>query len=250
MAHQLPAMGPTDTRGIFPWLIASALVFVAIALVFAANRLAKSRTTQLFGELVTSVETSDSVVALTFDDGPVAPYTDSILDLLRDERVKATFFVIGSSVARHPDLARRMVGEGHELGNHSYSHDRMVLMSQPRIRREVENTDSLIRAAGGTGRIAFRPPYGKRLVALPWYLARTGRTTVLWTLEPDTWFRDRKSMADHVARNVRPGSIIILHVEIPSRVEERAALRQIIADLKARGYRFLTVSELMARRNT
>src|SRR5688572_18758588 len=175
--------------------IAAAACF-AVAL--ASWRLHKSRTTQLFGELVTSVERQDSVVALTFDDGPVPLYTDSVLAVLARENVHATFFVIGSSVARHADLAGRIIGAGHELGNHSFAHDRMVLMSQSRIRSEVESTDSLIRRVGATGSIPFRPPYGKRLVGLPWYLERTGRATVLWTLEPDTWFRNRDEMVDHV----------------------------------------------------
>jgi chitin deacetylase len=219
-------------------------LFAALVLI-ATYRLHRSRTTQLFGELVTSIETTDSVVAITFDDGPSA-YTDSILSQLRHEQISATFFVIGSAVARHPEVARRIVQEGHELGNHSYSHDRMVLMSMRTIRREVELTDSLIRAAGGSHRSPFRPPYGKRLVGLPWYLWRTNRPTVLWTLEPDSWFHDQEAIAKNVRELVRPGSIILLHVEVPARVEERAALGPIIRDLKQRGYKFVTVSELLA----
>jgi peptidoglycan/xylan/chitin deacetylase (PgdA/CDA1 family) len=221
---------------------------VLVALVAGAWRLAKSRTTQLFGELVTSVTVADSVVALTFDDGPVPVFTDSVLDLLRREEVRATFFVVGNAVAQHPQLAARVALEGHELGNHSYSHKRMILTSPGTVRHEVEATDSLIRSAGSTGRIHFRPPYGKRLVTLPWYLARTGRTTVLASVEPDSRFTQREGMVRHALENARPGSIILLHVEIPSRVEGRAALPLIISGLKQRGYRFVTVSELLALR--
>jgi peptidoglycan-N-acetylglucosamine deacetylase len=224
-------------------LLGGALVLGGLV---AAWRLSGSRSTQLFGELVTSVPTADSVVALTFDDGPVPPYTDTVLALLRREDVRATFFVTGGSVARSPDLARRIHEEGHELGNHSYSHRRMVLMSSNTVREEVEMTDSLIRAAGVTGPIHFRPPYGKRLVILPWYLSRTDRATVLWSLEPDSWFDQHTDMVRHVSDNVQPGSIILLHVEISSRAEERAALPLMIRDLKQRGYRFVTVSELRA----
>jgi peptidoglycan-N-acetylglucosamine deacetylase len=213
----------------------------------ASWQLHKSRSWQLFGELVTFVATQDSVVALTFDDGPAAPYTDSILDLLRAHRVPATFFVTGASVQRHPSLARRMVDEGHELGNHSFSHQPLVLRSLRTIRHEVEATDSLIRAVGFDGTIRFRPPYGKRLVGLPWYLSRTGRTTVLWTLEPDSWYATAEAMTRHVLQNVEPGAIILLHVELPSREAERAALGAIIEGLRERGYAFVTVSELMAR---
>src|SRR5688572_6900262 len=128
--------------------VVSAAVIVAagcFAIVLASWRLHRSRTTQLFGELVTSVVRQDSVVALTFDDGPVPLYTDSVLAVLARENVHATFFVIGRSVARHQDLTGRIISAGHELGNHSFSHDRMVLMSQGRIQSEVESTDSLIR---------------------------------------------------------------------------------------------------------
>ena len=227
-------------------LLSAAICVLVLVLLVPAWRLHDSRTTQLFGELITAVQTTDSVVALTFDDGPVPAHTDSVLALLRQEDVPATFFVVGGSVARNPELARRIVHEGHELGNHSYSHDRMVLMSPGRIRREVESTDSLIRGAGMTGPIHFRPPYGKRLILLPWYLWRTGRTTVMWTLEPDTWFRRRAEMVRHVVDKVQPGAIILLHVEIPSRTEERAALPELIHALKRRGYRFVTVSQLLA----
>jgi peptidoglycan/xylan/chitin deacetylase (PgdA/CDA1 family) len=219
---------------------------VCLGLAGAAWRLHKSRAYQVFGDLITSVGTSDSIVALTFDDGPVPVYTDSVLAILERENVLATFFVVGSSLARYPELGNRIARAGHELGNHSFSHEQMVLMSQDRIRSEVEATDSLIRRAGAAADIPFRPPYGKRLVGLPWYLQRTGRSTVLWTLEPDSWFRNRNDMVTHVAENARPGSIILLHVEISSRVEERAALPLIIQALKRQGYRFVTVSELIA----
>lgn len=228
-------------------VIAGSLAAVLVILFVGAWRLHKSRSVQLFGNLVTVVATADSVVALTFDDGPSAPYTDSVLDFLRTEDASATFFVTGEALERHPYLARRILEEGHELGNHSFSHGRMVLVSTATIRREVEVTDSLIRVAGARGPIHFRPPYGKRLVGLPWYLSRTDRITVLWTLEPDTWFETPAEMTRHVLDNARPGAIILLHVDLPSRVEERAALSMIVGGLKQQGYGFVTVSELMAR---
>ena len=228
-------------------LVACGVLVLLLATLYGSWRLLRSRSYQLFGELVTEVQTADSVVALTFDDGPIAPYSDSILDLLAAERVSATFFLIGSNAARHPELARRMVAEGHELGNHTFTHRRMVLVSPSVIREEIEATDSVIRAAGQQGPIHFRPPYGSRLVGLPWYLARTGRTTVLWTLEPDSWFHAHAEMTRHVLTEEGPGAIILLHVEVPSRSEERLALREIIRGLRERGYGFVTLSDLMAR---
>jgi peptidoglycan-N-acetylglucosamine deacetylase len=229
------------------WLAgAAATALVALVLV-GAWQLHDSRTFQLFGDLTHAVATEDRVVALTFDDGPAEPYTDSVLTLLASRGVPATFFVIGSSLERHHELGRRIVEQGHELGNHSLTHQLLLARAPRTIRHEVEATDSLIRGAGSTGPIHFRPPYGKRLVGLPLYLARTGRTTVLWDLEPDTWYRTADEMVTHVLENVRPGSIILLHAELRSRTEERAALPRIIEGVQALGYEFVTVSDLMAR---
>jgi peptidoglycan-N-acetylglucosamine deacetylase len=226
--------------GVFGSLVVLAVISIG------AWRLHKSRSHQLMGELVTSVATAEPVLALTFDDGPSPHHTPAILKLLGREQIQATFFVVGSTVERYPELARRIFEEGHELGNHSYSHRPMVLMSQRTIRAEIERTDSLIRAAGAAGPISFRPPYGKRLIGLPWYLSRTGRPTILWSLEPDTWHSDAEDMVRHVLENVRPGSIILLHVEMAARDQERAALVELLPRLRERGYRFVTISELLA----
>ncbi|HLM68707.1 MAG TPA: polysaccharide deacetylase family protein, partial [Longimicrobium sp.] len=180
--------------------------------------------------------------------GPTPAGADAILPLLDSLGVRATFFVNGNSLAERPDVARRFVAAGHELGNHTWSHPRMLLKSQPAIRREVERTDSVIRAVGHAGPIHFRPPYGKKLVGLPWYLHRTGRTTVTWDVEPESFPEvdgNAERIAAHVLERARPGSIILLHVMFPSRAESRRAVPAIVAGLRARGYRFVTVSELM-----
>ena len=227
------------------------VLLTAIAVVWAGWKLSKSRRYQIFGELVTRVETADSVVALTFDDGPVPHHTDSVLQVLADSSVRATFFTIGAALREHPDIAARVVRAGHELGNHSYSHHRLVLKSPGYVRREIRQTDSLIRSAGYRETIFFRPPYGKRLVVLPWILSRDDRPLILADLEPDSDprnARDATRIVEYVERNVRPGSIILLHVEVPSRAPAREALPSLIGTLHAAGYRFVTVSELMRRR--
>jgi peptidoglycan/xylan/chitin deacetylase (PgdA/CDA1 family) len=227
------------------WMAAGlALVVALLALAWGGWRLSNSRTHQLVGELLTRVETTDSVVALTFDDGPTAVHTDSVLDLLAEHGARATFFMIGRAMERNPGVVARVVRDRHELGNHSWSHRRMVLKSPGTIRREVERTDSLIRAAGQAGEIFVRPPYGKRLLGLPLYLARRDRPVVLWDLEPDTYHARADDMVGHVLERVRPGSIILLHVEIAGRSQSRSALRRLLPELAARGYRFVTLSEL------
>jgi peptidoglycan/xylan/chitin deacetylase (PgdA/CDA1 family) len=227
------------------------LLALVLLLASAAGlwRLSGSRTFQLFGRIVARVETQEKVVALTFDDGPAPAHADEILRVLRESGVRATFFLTGAEVERNPGLARRLATEGHELGNHTFSHPRMLLRSPSFIRAEVERTDSLLRAAGQAGPILFRPPYGRKLLGLPLYLSRTGRTTVTWDVEPDS-YPEVAATADgitrHVLERVRPGSIVLLHPWYDSRRTSREAIVPVIAGLRARGYRIVTVSELLA----
>ena len=229
-------------------VVASVLLVLCGLVAWGGHRLSKSRTYQLVGELVTRVETSDSVVALTFDDGPVPAYTDSILAVLAEFDASATFFMIGSAIQRNPAIAARVLEQSHEIGNHSYSHPQLILKLPGAIRREIEDTDALIRALGHRGEIFVRPPYGKRLLGLPLYLRGEDRPVVLWDLEPDTYHRQADDVVQYVNEHVKPGSIILLHVETSSRVQNRAALPRILSDLQERGYRFLTLSQLMALR--
>lgn len=221
--------------------------------VYGTWHLSRARTFQLFGEIVPRVETDRKVVALTFDDGPQANTVDEILGTLAKHDVKATFFVIGAEIHEHPQAAAKLVAAGHELGNHSYSHRRMVLKSPSFIASELERTDALIRAAGHRGPIHFRAPYCKKLVGLPWYLARHGRTHVTWDVEPESTPEidaDTNRLIANVVENTRPGSIILLHPWYDGRGRTRAAVPVIIENLKRKGYAFVTVDELLRMRRT
>ncbi len=216
---------------------------------YSTWQFSKSRTHQLFGEFFPRVEISDSLVALTFDDGPTVEYTNEVIDILKSKNVKATFFVTGSELTKYPDGGKKLVEAGHDLGNHSYSHTQMVLKSMEFIRTEIEVTDSLIQTAGYNDEIYFRPPYGKRLVGLPWYLKHHNRTTVMWDIEPESYSsisNDPVKIQSHISENISPGSIILLHVMYQSRQASRDALPGIIDELRSKGYTFVTVSELLA----
>jgi peptidoglycan-N-acetylglucosamine deacetylase len=231
---------------------ALALLAVLIATpagLYATFRLARARTVQAFGHIVTRVETGERLVALTFDDGPAAEPMDEVLAVLSARGVRSTFFVNGSALEGRPDLGRRLVAAGHELANHTYSHERMVLRSPAFIRAEVERTDALIRGAGQDGPILFRPPFGWKLLGLPWYLARTGRTTVTWDIdadEPPAGHDAERIVAGCLAR-VRPGSIVLMHPWFAGREPTRRALPVLIERLQTDGYRLVTVRELLAR---
>lgn len=228
--------------------------FTAVALCTAAAgygllRLSKARTFQVFGDIVARVATEQKAVALTFDDAPLAADAE-VLRLLAREGVKATFYCIGANIEKDPAAAAAIAAAGHELGNHTYSHKRMVLKTPGFVAREIESTDALIRAAGYKGPVTFRPPYGKKLLALPWYLGRRGVTTVTWDLEPDTFFPgDAARIEEYVLNGAAPGSIILLHALCGEAcAADRAALPGIIKGLKSRGYSFVTVSRLLALR--
>jgi chitin deacetylase len=227
-------------------LLILALLLAALAATFAYS---KSRTHQLFGTLVARVETERKVVALTFDDGPTAYAADEILAALGP--TKATFFLTGFGMVADPAVAPRLVAAGHEIGNHTFHHDRMILKSPAYIAEEIESTDRLIRAAGWKGPILFRAPFGKKLVALPWYLSRHNRTHVTWDVAPDS-DRQVDLHTDRIVASVlaqtRPGSIILLHPWYHGREATRAAIAPIIAGLRARGYELVTVSDLLALR--
>ena len=235
-----------------PWKTVARVLccFVVIAFLFGTACLSftESRTVQFFGGLVTSVETDAPVVALTFDDGPTPEGTEQILAILGEADVRATFFLTGGEIEAHPELAARIVAEGHEVGNHSYSHQRMIGKPLEFIRRELEETDRLIRQAGYGEEIHFRSPYGRKFIALPWVLHREGRENILWDVEPETWPEvagNTEAIVAHVLEETGPGSIILLHVMYPENSESMEAVAGIIDGLRDRDYRFATVSELL-----
>ena len=232
------------------WAIAVAVVLVVVlGAAVTLFEVSKSRTFQFFGTLVNRVETTEKVVALTFDDGPDPAGTHAILDTLRSRQVPATFFLIGRDIAAYPGLAHDIAAAGHELGNHSFSHERMIGVTPAWVADEVEATDALIRTTGYTGEILFRPPNGKKLFALPHYLASHHRTTVTWDVEPDSdGAPDAATVVSTTVSQVRPGSIVLLHGMYASREQTRQAIAPIIDRLKAQGYRFVTVSQLIASR--
>ncbi|MEV0366503.1 polysaccharide deacetylase family protein [Nocardia fusca] len=227
------------------WLAGSAIVVVAVLIVAIGGYfLVNSRTYQLAGRLVDRVETSEKVVALTLDDGP-SERAPEVLDLLATAGIPATFYLNGRDLAARPELGRAIVAAGHEMGNHTYNHRRMVLVSSGTVADEVEGTDTEIRAAGYQGDITFRPPYGKKLWTLPNYLADHDRTTVTWDVEPEDGNTTTEDIVDATVEQVRPGSIVLLHTMYASGAASRAAIVPIATKLHAQGYRFVTVSELL-----
>lgn len=227
---------------------ASLLLLVAVG----GWKLSNARSFQVAGDLVHRVETTDKVVALTLDDGPTPAFTREVLKVLKDKGVAATFYLTGREAAKSPDLVRAIHAHGHEIGNHSFHHRRLVFMAAADIRAEVERGELAIRTAGYDGPLTFRPPHGKKLFYLPYYLDSRAITTVMWDVEPeksDDVGRDPAKIVRFVGEQVRPGSIILMHVMYQARGPSRAALPGVIDALKRQGYRFVTVSELLSKRH-
>jgi peptidoglycan-N-acetylglucosamine deacetylase len=225
-------------------LVLIGISFLLIALIFAGMfKVTKLRTFQFFGGLTYQVETKEKVIALSFDDGPTKN-VDKILPLLNQYKAKATFFLIGNDIEKHPEEANKLIKSGHQIGNHTYSHKRMVLKSPSFIKEEIENTDELIRKYGYTGEIDFRPPYGKKLVGLPYYLNKHKRETIMWSLEPDTYTTSTDEKVEYVVENIKPGSIILLHPMYDQTGGEIQVIEDILRELTKKGYKFVTVDEL------
>jgi peptidoglycan/xylan/chitin deacetylase (PgdA/CDA1 family) len=224
------------------------VLFFAGLFALALREVINSSTFQLFGDFVARVETADKVVALTFDDGPHPIHTIRTLDLLDRHGVKATFFMMGRNVERHPGVAREVVNRGHEVGNHSYSHPKLVWMSPSRVRDEIERTDRLLRELGVTGPIHFRAPHAAKFIVLPWVLGQMGKLNVQGDVDPEEWKqRSAAVMITSVVRQVKPGSILGFHdTNGPVTLE---AVDAILTTLAARGYRFEKVSDFIQRRN-
>lgn len=209
-------------------------VFSAESDVYAANRNAGKK------------------VALTFDDGPHPVYTPQILDILRKHDAKATFFVIGQNAEKYPEIVKRAFNEGHEIGNHTYTHPDMNRIDRQKASEEIEKTAHTIEEITGKKSVLFRSPGGYFDDGLISTAHRFECTPVLWSWRQDT--RDwAKPPVQHVVNtvldNLRDGDIILFHDFNTKGSPTPAALEIIIPELKKRGYELVTVSSLMCCNN-
>lgn len=184
-------------------------------------------------------------VALTFDDGPGGP-TGRLLDVLAEHGVRVTFFVVGRRVtARSAPLLRRMVADGHELGNHSWNHRSLPRLPAVRVRRQLARTQRVVAEATGVVMHLMRPPYGATDAKVTAAARRAGLARILWDVDTLDW-RDRKpAVIRRRALRARPGSIVLLHDIHPTTVQ---AVPKLVRALHARGFTLVTVSELFADR--
>lgn len=228
---------------------AALLLVLLTALLYGGHQLSRVEHLQLLGTLIQHGPETRRAVALTFDDGPTR-HTQTLLDALAAENAKATFFLIGRDIAKHPAEAEAIAHAGHEIGNHSWNHRRLVYKAPWAIRRQIERTDAAIRALDYDGPIAFRPPYGKKLLALPYVLWRMDRPNVMWSMDPDGVLGHTAPPADmvrYITQTAQPGDIILLHGMYSTNASLRAALPGILKGLKAKGFELVTLHDLLGR---
>jgi len=201
------------------------------------------------GDIVWEVPTRNKVIALTFDDGPHKEHTAQILNLLKQYDARATFFVVGSRVEKHPEIVARALDDGHEIGNHSYSHPPFYNIGADTLRKELTKTQDAIYQATGIRSVLFRPPGGRYNDAIVSASKEAGMLTVLWSWHQDTldWRKPGvNAIVRTVLKNARNGDIVLMHDFVPGSDQTVEALKTILPELKEQGFSFVTVSELLS----
>jgi peptidoglycan/xylan/chitin deacetylase (PgdA/CDA1 family) len=201
-------------------------------------------TYELNGDLLVHGNPTLKEVALTFDDGPYGETTEEILSILAEEGVQATFFVVGRHVEQRPELVRKIMASGHEVGNHTYSHPRLTEITSEQAREELVKCEQAVFDATGAHMNLMRPPGMKFDDGLLRLNQELGYTTIHWNavagdyvpVEPET-------IVKRILWQAQPGSVILLH-DTPFTA---AALRLLVQRLKQDGYRFVTVTQMLAR---
>jgi len=212
-----------------------------------------SPSSKFFGTVYSHGHRQNKLIALTFDDGPHASATPEVLAILAQTGVRATFFVTGQRAVRHPALCREITSRGHIIGNHSLNHDKWLFLRRPKVmKKEITAAQQIITDAAGTTPELFRPPHGFRSPLLMKTLRENGYTVITWDNMTDDWHAGKtaRSIFKDIMKKAGPGSIIVLHdgrssYEEYDRRNMLAALPQIIYQLKAEGFRFVTVPEIL-----
>lgn len=200
----------------------------------------------------------EKVVALTFDDGPDPQYTSGILDVLKDKNVHATFFVVGKQAERYPELLCRYLAEGHEIGNHTYTHSNLYRRTEEKVWSEMSRNSDTIEAITGQPPKYFRPPrglYDKQVLAA---CSSLEQRLILWSISSEDWMEpSAKHIVRRISQKVHPGAIILfhdgggfVHNYGGDRSNTVKALGQIVDILHAEGYRFVTITEMLAAEET
>ncbi len=186
----------------------------------------------------------EKVIALTFDDGPWPGTTNDVLYILDQYKIKATFFVVGRNVQNYPEITKKIVRHGHALGNHTWSHY-YHYHNPSAASREIDNTTARVYKTTGVKMSLFRPPGGVLNNGLVAYASKQKQSVVMWSADSQDYRVSANALRNNVLKYADPGGIVLLHDGGGNRSRTVRALPGIIDELKNRGYRFVTVPELM-----
>ena len=187
------------------------------------------------------------LIAITFDDGPDRKNTPAVLDILKKYKVKATFFLVGRQVAHFPEVAKRIVEEGHSVGNHTYNHIMLTKDNPKQVQTELMGTETAIHNATGIYTNLFRPPFGRTSKAVLNQISKMGFKEIMWDIDPNDWRRPPiAKMVNYELNHVKNGSIILNHSGEGEKLEATIkSLPWIITELRSKGYEFVTIPELI-----
>lgn len=209
-------------------------------------------TWRIFGPVLVRGPASGRCIALTFDDGPAPPFTDQILDILRDRQVPATFFVCGKNAERYPETLRRIHREGHTVGNHTYDHPFLYFRSRSFMSGEIDRTQEAIEKIIGQRPSCFRPPYGGRWMGLNSVLQQRGLHLIQWSDTGYDWKLETEGITRESLKKLGPGSILLLHDGLEKRpprpVDQSRTVRAlpVIIDAARRaGLTFVAVTDFL-----
>ncbi len=189
----------------------------------------------------------EHLIALTFDDGPDGGVTEEILDILAKFGIKATFFVIGVNCEKNPEVLKRIAKEGHEIGNHTYSHPSLKNISKKALSDEIDKNEEIIYSITERSTTLFRPPEGVYTPEIGKVLDERGYTPILWSVDTEDWrCPSSESIVSAVEKGSGSGVIILCHDYVAGKSSTPAALRIFIPRLLMQGYEFVTVSELLS----
>jgi peptidoglycan-N-acetylglucosamine deacetylase len=197
--------------------------------------------------MINEIPTAQRVVAITFDDGPNPVYTPQVLEIFSEAKGKATFFMIGEQMRNHPDVVKQVADQGHEIGNHTFTHPKLSELSEQDCLKEIEETEKLIEEMAGRKPVVFRPPYfdyNQDTVSL----IQKRRYPMIGALNLEAQDWEQPGVQHILGKSraaVKNGSILIFHDGYGERSQTIEAVRMLVSELTSQGYQLVTVSELL-----
>ncbi|MGL4521560.1 MAG: polysaccharide deacetylase family protein [Bacilli bacterium] len=230
------------------WMATVLMLSVQCNVFAEENKVYNRKKFESEGSVIWEVPMKEKLIALTFDDGPDPAYTPRLLDVLKQSNVKATFFVLGRNVEHHPKIVARMVKEGHQVSNHTYNHPKLGKLNADQMKDELWRTEALLRQYRTDFPALLRPPTGQWDPRIVKEVSKLGFVVTLWSWDQDTYDWQDPGVSTIVKRimdGLSPGDIVIMHDAGGNRNQTIAAVKAVLPLLKSKGYRCVTVDQLL-----